>query len=121
VLVSDARADIYNSGVIRASTGAVFSMPLVECTAVEAEAFLRERGVACFAARPDAKQEYTSIDYRCPTAFVLGAEAKGLGAAWQADDIRPVRIGMTGMCDSLNVSVTAAILFFEARRQRSQS
>jgi len=121
VLVSDARTDIYNSGVIRASTGAVFSMPLVECAAEEAASFLRDRGVAMLAARPDAAIEYTDMDFRGPTALIFGAEAEGLGAAWRAGDIRPVRIAMHGRCDSLNVSVTAGILFFEARRQRSQS
>lgn len=121
VIASDPHTDIYNSNVIRASTGAAFSMQMVECNAGEAAAFLSERSVKMFAARPDAKQEYTSCDFRGPTAFILGAEAVGLGDAWQGDDIQSVRIGMQGVCDSLNVSVTAAILFFEARRQRSQS
>lgn len=121
VIASDPRTDVYNSSVIRASTGAVFSMNLVECPSADAVAFLRERGVRLFAARPDARNEYTDCDFRGPTAFILGAEADGLGDAWRGDDIQPVRISMNGACDSLNVSVTAAILFFEARRQRSQS
>lgn len=120
VLVSDARTDVYNSGVIRASTGAVFSIPLVECSAVEAVAFLRDHGIAMLTARPQAAQEYTKVDYRRATAFIFGTEASGLGEAWRADDITPVRIPMAGACDSLNVSVTAGILFFEARRQRSK-
>lgn len=120
VIASDPRTDIYNSNVIRASTGAVFSMNLVECPAADAAAFLRERGIRVFAGRPDAAQEYTECDFRGPTALVLGAEAAGLGNAWQGAEIHPVRIPMRGACDSLNVSVTAAILFFEARRQRSQ-
>ncbi len=120
VIASDPRTDLYNSNVIRASTGAIFSMQLVETTAAEAVTFLRERGITLFAARPDARQEYTTCDFRGPTAFILGAEAAGLGTTWQDHDIQPVRIGMHGICDSLNVSVTAAILFFEARRQRSQ-
>lgn len=121
VIASDPRTDVYNSSVIRASTGAVFSMQLTEGTSADAAAFLRSRNVRMFATRPDAKVEYTACDFRGPTAFILGAEAEGLGAAWQGDDIQPVRITMQGVCDSLNVSVTAAILFFEARRQRSQS
>lgn len=120
VIASDPRTDIYNPNVIRASTGAVFSMRLIECPAAAAATFLRERGIRMFAARPDAQWEYTECDFRGPAAFILGAEATGLGNAWQGDDIHPVRIGMHGVCDSLNVSVTAAILFFEARRQRSQ-
>ena len=120
VIASDPRTDIYNANVIRASTGAVFSMNLVECVGADAAAFLRERGVALYAARVDAEREYTNCDFRGPCAFILGAEAAGLGNAWQGNDIQPVRIGMRGACDSLNVSVTAAILFFEARRQRSQ-
>ncbi len=121
VIASDPRTDIYNSSVIRASTGAAFSMQLVESASADAAVFLRSRSIQMFAARPDAKVEYTSCDFRGPAAIILGAEAEGLGNAWQGADIQPVRITMQGVCDSLNVSVTAAILFFEARRQRSQS
>jgi len=121
VIASDPRTDIYNSNVIRASTGAVFSMDIVECFAADAAAFLGDRGIRVYAARPDAPQEYTECDFRGPTAFILGAEAAGLGNAWQGADILPIRIPMRGACDSLNVSVTAAILFFEARRQRTQA
>ncbi len=121
VIASDPRTDIYNSNVIRASTGAVFSMTLIACSAADAEAFLLANEVQLYAARPDANQEYTACEFRGPTAFILGAEAAGLGSAWHGANIQSIRIPMRGACDSLNVSVTAAILFFEARRQRSQS
>ena len=62
---------------------------------------------------------YTEIDYRRPTAIVLGSEAEGLSSAWSADDITAVRLPMLGAADSLNVSAAAAVIFYEALRQRS--
>jgi TrmH family RNA methyltransferase len=70
------------------------------------------------AARVDADRPYTEVDLTGPLAIVLGAEAEGLTAAWSALDIEAVRLPMFGLADSLNVSVTAAILLYEARRQR---
>ncbi len=71
------------------------------------------------AARVDGSVPYTEIDYRGPTAVVLGSEAEGLSSAWTAADITAVRLPMLGAADSLNVSVTAAVIFYEALRQRS--
>ncbi len=63
---------------------------------------------------------YTDVDLTGPIAIVLGAEADGLTATWDAPDIEAVRIPMRGIADSLNVSVAAALLLFEARRQRDR-
>ena len=71
-----------------------------------------------FAARVDGAVPYTEVDYRGPTAIVLGSEAAGLSPIWTGDDITAVRLPMLGAADSLNVSVTAAVLFYEALRQR---
>ena len=62
---------------------------------------------------------YTEVDYRGPTAIVLGSEAEGLSPLWSAADITAVRLPMLGAADSLNVSAAAAVLFYEARRQRT--
>ena len=71
------------------------------------------------ATRPDAEQLYSTIDYRAGAAIVLGSEADGLSAQWQQAEVRGVRLPMQGLADSLNVSATAAILFYEAQRQRA--
>ena len=71
------------------------------------------------AARVDGSVPYTEVDYRGPTAIVLGSEAAGLSPIWTGDDITAVRLPMLGAADSLNVSVTAAVLFYEALRQRT--
>ena len=119
VIVSDARTDVYHSSVIRASTGAVFSVPIVETDGEAARQWLAQRRISIIAARPDGADEYTCVNYRGATAFVLGAEAEGLAEDWRNAAIQPVRIPMQGAVDSLNVSVTAALLFYEARRQRT--
>jgi TrmH family RNA methyltransferase len=81
--------------------------------------WLQEQGLAIVAARPDADRSYTDVDFTKGTAIVLGNEAGGLSDLWQSANITPVRLPMLGMADSLNVSTTAAVLFYEALRQRS--
>jgi RNA methyltransferase, TrmH family len=118
VVVADARSDLFNPNTIRASLGTVFRPNVCEATADEILAWLRERGLSIIAARPDANKLYTGADMRGGTAIVLGSEAAGLAAVWSGENVTAVRIPMHGVADSLNVSTTAAVLFYEALRQR---
>lgn len=118
LVVADGRTDLYNPNVIRSSLGTVLTMPVCATTAAETLDWLRRHRLAVYAARVDARLPYTEVDYRGPTALVFGSEAAGLSAAWSADEITPVRLPMHGVADSLNVSATAAVLFYEALRQR---
>ncbi len=118
LIAADPRTDVYGPNAIRASLGAVFCVPMVEATAAEAAAWLHASGARIFAASPTAERSYTDADFRGATAFVFGAEAGGLSPAWSGAEIEPVAIPMRGGVDSLNVSAAAAILFYEARRQR---
>jgi RNA methyltransferase, TrmH family len=119
VILADPRTDLYNPNAIRASLGTIFTMPVCEAASGDVLAWLRQRNFAILAARVDGAVPYTEVDYRGPTAIVLGSEAAGLSSVWTGDDIRAVRLPMLGAADSLNVSVTAAVLFYEALRQRS--
>ncbi|MEX2114054.1 MAG: TrmH family RNA methyltransferase [Pirellulales bacterium] len=119
VIVADAGTDLFNPNCIRASLGTVFTQQVAAAAAGDTLAWLRERGFKMFAARLDATNDYTAVDYRGNTAILLGSEAAGLGAAWHADDVAPIKLPMRGSADSLNVSATAAVLFYEALRQRS--
>jgi TrmH family RNA methyltransferase len=121
VIAADGRTDLFNPNAIRASLGTIFSMPICETTSGEVVAWLRERRFAMYAARVDGSAPYTEVDYRGPTAIVLGSEATGLSPVWTGQDIRAIRLPMLGAADSLNVSVTAAVLFYEALRQKDQS
>jgi TrmH family RNA methyltransferase len=118
VLVVDPRTDLYNPNCIRASMGTVFTLPVAVAIAGEARSWLREHEFAVLAARVDGAIDYTRADYTGRTAIVLGSEADGLSETWTGDDIVAVRLPMLGKADSLNVSVTAAVLFYEALRQR---
>jgi TrmH family RNA methyltransferase len=118
VIAADARTDLYNPNAIRASLGTVFRPNVCEATGSEAFSWLRERCLAIFAARPDAEKLYTDADLRGPAAVVLGSEAAGLSPVWSGPGVTPVRLPMHGIADSLNVSTTAAVLFYEALRQR---
>jgi RNA methyltransferase, TrmH family len=119
VIVADSGSDLYNPNAIRASLGTIFTLPVYAASSTETLAWLRQQKLKIFAARVDGAVDYTECDFAGPAAFVLGSEAEGLSDAWQADDINSIRLPMRGAADSLNVSATAAVLFYEALRQRS--
>ena len=119
VVVADGATDLFNPNTIRASLGTVFRANVVEATAAATIVWLRQHGLRGIAARPNAELPYTSADFRGGVAIVLGSEAAGLSDAWRGADIVPVRLPMRGLADSLNVSTTAAVLFYEALRQRN--
>lgn len=116
VLVADAGTDVFNPNTIRASLGAVFSLPLAVAPAGEVLAWLRERHFRLLAARVDGAVDYRQADYAAPAALILGSEAGGLSELWQAEDMTALQVPMRGHTDSLNVAATAAVLFYEARR-----
>lgn len=119
VVVADGGTDLYNPNTIRASLGTVFRPNVCAATTAEMIAWLHEQAVPLYAARPDARLPYTDVDFRGGAAIALGSEAGGLSNAWNSAEITPIRLPMHGMADSLNVSTTAAVLFYEALRQRS--
>jgi len=110
--------DLFNPNVIRASVGTVFSMPVAAATANDTAAWLRDRNVRIVASIVDAARLHVEADLRGPLAIVLGSEATGLSEAWRTPDVEAVRLPMAGVADSLNVSTAAAVLLYEAWRQR---
>jgi TrmH family RNA methyltransferase len=119
LIVCAGRTDLYNPNAIRASLGAIFTLPIAAASRADTIAFLRQQQLKIFAARVDGAVDYAAADYRSPCAIVLGSEAEGLTRDWHAADVQAVRLPMRGRVDSLNVSATAAVLFYEALRQRS--
>ncbi len=111
--------DLFNPNVVRASVGTVFSVPVAGATPSDTIAWLFAHAIRPIAALVDAAATYTDADLRGAVALVLGSEADGLSAAWRGAGIEHVRIPMAGTTDSLNVSVAAAVLAFESRRQRN--
>ena len=118
VIAADPRTDLFNPNAIRASLGTIFTVPV----AAGAGAAVRERlaadGIRVVAARVDGAVAYTEVDLRGPVALVLGSEADGLTGAWSGEGVTAVSLPMLGVADSLNVSIAAAVLLYEARRQR---
>ena len=110
--------DIYNPNVIRASTGALFSMPLAEAENEEVFEWLHRRGIKILAATPHTDKRYTDTDMTCGVAIVVGAEQTGLTDFWLTRSDLPVVIPMLGKIDSLNVAAATTILLYEAVRQR---
>ena len=111
-------ADPWNPNAVRASVGTVLSLPLAVAPTAEVLAWLRERGIRLVAARVQAAADYDRHDLRGALAIAVGSEAHGLGPAWQAGDVTAIRLPMRGRADLLNVASAAAVLLYEARRQR---
>ena len=119
VIVCDPLTDLYNPNLIRSSIGSVFTVPLVVCSSEECITFLKTNGIRILTAQLQDSRLYYDTDMTCGTALVMGTEATGLTHRWRVAADAHIRIPMLGQLDSLNVSVSAAILLFEAVRQRS--
>ena len=120
LIVCDPLTDLYNPNVIRASIGGVFSVPTVVCNSKECIAFLKEHQIRILTAQLQDSYEYYDYDMRHATAIVMGTESTGLTNIWREVADAHIRIPMLGRLDSLNVSVSAAILMYEAVRQRNK-
>ncbi len=118
VVVADARTDLFNPNAVRASLGTIFALPVAAGTSADVMAWLRRRGIRIVTTRVDAPAAYSEADLRGPVAIVMGSESDGLSPVWSGPDVTAVSLPMLGVADSLNVSTTAAILLYEARRQR---
>ncbi|MEX0670616.1 MAG: TrmH family RNA methyltransferase [Pirellulales bacterium] len=121
VIVSNARTDVANPAVIRASLGTVFSMPLAVASTTDTIAWCRRQARRVVAATPEGRQLWHEADLLGNVAILLGSEAHGLSSAWESAaglEIETVRLPMHGLADSLNLSATAAVLAYEAVRQR---
>ena len=119
VLICDPLTDLYNPNLIRASIGAVFTVPTVACTSEEAIDFLKSNDIRIFTAQLQDSKWYYNTDMKQGTAIVIGTESDGLTDIWRKAADAHVRIPMLGRLDSLNASVSASILLFEAVRQRN--
>lgn len=118
VIVCDPLTDLFNPNLIRSSIGAIFTVPCVACSSEECIAFLQARGIQILTAQLQDSKLYYDTEMRCGTAIVMGTESTGLTEQWRQAATAHIRIPMLGRLDSLNVSVSAAILLFEAVRQR---
>ena len=121
VIVCDPLTDLYNPNLIRSSIGAFFTVPCVACSTEECIAFLKGKGIQILTAQLQDSHLYYDTSMTGPTAIVMGTEATGLTDQWRKAADAHIRIPMLGRLDSLNVSVSAAILLFEAVRQRQKS
>lgn len=118
VIVCDPLTDIWNPNLIRSSVGAVFSVPVAVCTSADAIAFLKKRGIRILTAQLQDSEWYYDTNMTGATALVMGTESTGLTQAWRDSADAHIKIPMLGRLDSLNVSVSAAVLLYEAVRQR---
>ncbi|SNU03428.1 RNA methyltransferase, TrmH family [Prevotellaceae bacterium MN60] len=121
VIVCDPQCDLYNPNIIRASVGAFFNVPTVACTSEECIQWLKSHDIQILTAQLQDSNYYYETDMSRATAIVMGTESTGLTDKWRQAANAHIKIPMLGIGDSLNVSVSAAILMFEAVRQRQQS
>lgn len=118
VIVCDPQTDVYNPNTIRSSVGCIFTVPLAICTSIEAMHWLTKNDIASYSAELNASVWYHTVDYKKASAIIMGTEADGLSQFWLENTTQRIKIPMKGKIDSLNVSVSTAIITFEAMRQR---
>ncbi|MGX1023007.1 TrmH family RNA methyltransferase [Psychroflexus sp. MBR-150] len=119
IIIANPKTDLYNPNTIRASLGAVFSNQIALGSSKEVYAFLKEHSFYMYSATLQNSNSYLNEDYKNNTAFVMGSEAYGLTEFWRNQpDIQAINIPMLGQIDSMNLSVSTAVLTFEALRQR---
>ncbi|KAB1154930.1 TrmH family RNA methyltransferase [Flavobacterium luteum] len=118
VIIANPKSDLYNPNIVRSSVGCLFTNQIATGTTSEIIAFLKERKINIYCATLQNSTSYHTQDYTTPTALVVGTEATGLTEEWRDEATQNIIIPMQGEIDSMNVSVAAAILIFEAKRQR---
>ncbi|MHA7060167.1 TrmH family RNA methyltransferase [Aquimarina sp. M1] len=118
-LIANPKTDIYNPNIIRSSVGCVFTNKIASGTTAEILHFLKERKINIYGAALQSSENYYTQNYNKPTAIIVGTEDKGLTDEWLKNTTQNIKIPMSGVIDSMNVSVAAGILIFEAKRQRN--
>lgn len=118
VIIADQRTDLFNPNTIRASIGCIFSVPLFACSSEDCIEWLHKNDIKIYCTYLKASTEYLNADFRQGTALVMGTESTGISNIWIEAADQNLIIPMNGIADSLNVSVTTAIIVFEAVRQR---
>ena len=119
VIIANPKTDLYNPNVIRSSVGCIFTNQIAMATTEEVIEFLQQKNINFYAATLQNSCSYHTQDYTSPTAFIVGTESTGLTQAWRETSTQNIIIPMSGIIDSMNVSVAASILLFEAKRQRN--
>ena len=118
VVIADPKGDLYNPNIVRSSVGCLFTNQIATGTTEEVIAYLKANNIHIYCATLQDSAYYHEQDYSTPTALVVGTEATGLTQPWREASTQNIIIPMQGEIDSMNVSVAAAILIFEAKRQR---
>jgi len=118
VIIANPKSDMYNPNVVRSSVGCLFTRQIATGSTEEVIAYLKENNIAIYCATLQDSTYYHTQNYTTPSALVVGTEATGLTDAWRNASTKNIIIPMQGEIDSMNVSVAAAILLFEAKRQR---
>jgi RNA methyltransferase, TrmH family len=118
VIICDPNTDFYNPNVIRSSLGCVFSLQTASATSEETLAWLKSNQVSIYGTYLGASTPYDEIDFTGPCAIVMGTESTGLSEIWVKHSTSNIIIPMQGKIDSMNVSTAAAVVIFEAKRQR---
>jgi TrmH family RNA methyltransferase len=121
VIICDPQTDFYNPNVIRSSIGCIFTKQVAAATSEETIQWLKKNNIAILCTYLEASKPYHEIDYKKPSAIVMGTESTGLTNVWTKNSDANIIIPMSGKIDSMNVSTAAAVVVFEAKRQRGFS
>jgi TrmH family RNA methyltransferase len=117
-IIANPKTDLFNANIIRSSVGCIFTIPIATGTTDEVIAFLKDNNISVYSAILQESVNYNTCDYTSASAIVVGTEATGLSNTWRTASTKNISIPMQGAIDSMNVSVAAGIIVFEAQRQR---
>lgn len=118
IIIANPKSDIYNPNIVRSSVGCLFTRQIAVATSEETIDYLKKANINIYCATLQDSTKYHTQNYNLPTALVVGTEATGITEIWRKNSTQNIIIPMQGVIDSMNVSVAAAILLFEAKRQR---
>jgi len=121
VIIANPLTDLYNPNIVRSSVGGLFTVPIATGTSEDVIAYLKQHKIAIYSAILQESVPYDSINFKTASALVVGTESTGLSPIWRTESTANIQIPMEGKIDSMNVSVAAGILIFEAKRQRKLS
>ena len=118
IIIADPLSDMYNPNIIRSSVGGIFSTQIATAPTDEVIAFIKQKNISIYSAILQDSKSYADINFQNSCAIVVGTESNGLTDRWRTLATQCIHIPMLGIVDSMNVSVAAGVLLYEAKRQR---
>tara|TARA_B100000768_G_scaffold67902_1_gene65289 strand:+ start:4926 stop:5669 length:744 start_codon:yes stop_codon:yes gene_type:complete len=121
LIIANPKTELYNPNAIRSSLGSIFTMQIATASTDEIIRFLKKNNIKIFSTFVENSKNYLNINYKQACAIIVGTESSSLSKSWLLESDELISIPMKGEMDSLNLSVSAAIVIFEGLKQRNDN